>query len=402
MKVLIVNDYANIEGGASNIAVNSAILLSNEYDVTFFAPIGPVDKKLTNSNVKTICLNKKSLLNGNYLRGMFDGLWNFDNMYQLEKCINNLNDKNITIFVHSWTKCLSPSIFRVLLKSNKKIFLVNHDYFSVCPNGGFYFFNKQSKCNLKPLSFSCIKSDCDSRNYLIKIWRVLRQFIFNYYFNKLLILNLKMIYVSKFSEEIISKHIYDKHNRILINNPIFNIKKVTKINVIKNKKIGFIGRLSSEKGALYVAKNLSYIADRIIFIGDGPLRSKIKKINKNFEITGWQNQTELYNQIKKLRAIIFPSLLYETDGLSVKEAGSFGIPAILFDDIAAAKNLKKNHNALIIRKNEINDLNQALIKIYDDKELKFISDNCYDYFNSKDFNKNTFYTKLTECILSPL
>ena len=42
--------------------------------------------------------------------------------------------------------------FYSLNRENVKVFLYNHDYFSTCPNGGLFFFNTKTKCNLKPLS----------------------------------------------------------------------------------------------------------------------------------------------------------------------------------------------------------------------------------------------------------
>ena len=119
---------------------------------------------------------------------------------------------------------------------------------------------------------------------------------------------MNMIYVSDFSKNLIKRDINIKHKFHIIENPTFNNRNSKKINPEKNKKIGFLGRLSEEKGALFVAKNLSYIADQIIFIGDGKLKNEILKINKNFVVTGWLTHEEVKKELKKLRAIIF--LLY--------------------------------------------------------------------------------------------
>lgn len=399
MKILILNDYANVEGGASNIAIKSAILLSEKYEVLFFAPVGPIDPRLKKSNISVICLNEKDLLKKNLLKSFIYGLWNFDSKNKLEECINSYNSQELYVFIHSWTKNLSPSIFKILYKKNIKTFLVNHDYFSICPNGGFYFFKQKKICKLKPLSTQCISANCDSRSYKVKLWRVLRQVIFNFYFTKMLNNKLKMIYVSDFSKDIFSNFIGKNHKNIIIDNPIIIDTLPKKLEIIKNKKIAFLGRLSEEKGALFIAKRLSHIAEKVIFIGDGILKNEIKKINKDFEITGWLDEKNVNKKLSNIRAIIFPSLLYETDGLAVKEAGVMGIPSIIFNDIAAANNLQNNHNALLINRNNTQELYNAIDKIYDDEILYNLSKNCFSYFNSIKFKEETFYSKLVSCLI---
>ncbi len=398
MKILILNDYANVEGGASNIAIKSALLLSEKHEVIFFAPVGPVDPRLKRSNVSVICLNEKDLLRKKLFKSLIHGLWNFNSKKKLEECINSLNSNELHIFIHSWTKNLSPSIFKTLLKKNSKTFLVNHDYFSICPNGGFYFFKEKKICKLKPLSKQCVLSNCDSRSYNVKLWRVLRQKIFNFYFIKMLNNKLKMIYVSDFSKDIFFNHIGSNHKNMVIENPIIPSTLPKKIKIVKNKKIAFFGRLSEEKGALFIAKSLSHIAENVIFIGDGILKNEIKKINKNFEITGWLDENKVNEKLSNLRAIIFPSFLHETDGLAVKEAGIVGIPSIIFNDVAAANNLENNHNALLINRNNTQELYNAIDKIYDDEILDKLSTNCFSYFNGIKFKKETFYKKLTSCL----
>ena len=110
MKVIIINDFANIEGGASNIAVNSALILARYHDVTFFAPVGPIDNRLIKSNVNLICWNDIDIANQKISKSIFTGLWNIKSFYKINKYIKSLGNEQIYIFIHSWTKNLSPSI----------------------------------------------------------------------------------------------------------------------------------------------------------------------------------------------------------------------------------------------------------------------------------------------------
>ena len=79
------------------------------------------------------------------------------------------------LHVHAWTKVLTSAIFKAAADCGVRIILSVHDYFLSCPNGGCYNFVQGKICTLQPMSFGCVACNCDSRNYVYKIWRCLRQ-----------------------------------------------------------------------------------------------------------------------------------------------------------------------------------------------------------------------------------
>ena len=56
--IVIVNDWASIEGGAANVAINSAIGLAKHYCVYLFSAVQPIDSRLKKAGVNVI-LEKK-------------------------------------------------------------------------------------------------------------------------------------------------------------------------------------------------------------------------------------------------------------------------------------------------------------------------------------------------------
>ena len=83
--VVIINDFDYIQGGASKVAIDTANLLSNEYNIYFFSG----DSKQTSTlkeNVKRICTNQgEALKDRNRLRGMINGIYNFRAKRKLKK-----------------------------------------------------------------------------------------------------------------------------------------------------------------------------------------------------------------------------------------------------------------------------------------------------------------------------
>src|SRR2546421_11339415 len=76
MNVVVVNDYAYVNGGASRVALLSALSLAQRgVGVTFFAGVGPASDDLKQSAINVRVLDRASYSD----RGaIFAGLWGRD------------------------------------------------------------------------------------------------------------------------------------------------------------------------------------------------------------------------------------------------------------------------------------------------------------------------------------
>ena len=60
--LIIICDYAYIDGGASGVAIQTAIAMADKIEnVYFFAAVGPVCNELKSSRVKVVCLNQNDI-----------------------------------------------------------------------------------------------------------------------------------------------------------------------------------------------------------------------------------------------------------------------------------------------------------------------------------------------------
>ena len=277
--IVIVNDFDYIQGGASKVAIQTANLLanSNEKLKVFFFSAAHNSKSQIDKKVISICTNQGEVLKDkNIIRGSINGIYNFKAKKEFKSLLKTLNKEETIIHVHGWTKALSSSIFDISFKMRFRVILTMHDYFIACPNGGYFNYPKSEVCTLTPLSLKCIKCNCDSRNYIFKMYRIIRQYVQNRIV-KLSDRIKEVISISAFSEEILRKTL-NKHTKIYrIYNPIDIKTKIMKINYKKNKYFLYVGRISKEKGVEIFCQVITEIGANGIVVGDGEEKTRLEK-----------------------------------------------------------------------------------------------------------------------------
>lgn len=394
--IVIIDDYASITGGASSVAINSAIYLANntDYDVYYFAAVGPVSIDLTNANfAKVICLNQSDILNNSSrIKAIYKGLYNRNSAKKLEETLTILDKNRTIVHVHTWTKSLSSSIFKTLGRLESKVVITLHDYFISCPNGGLFNYKKNTVCELNPLSLKCIISNCDSRSYGIKLWRVIRQFIQNHNLKK--ISNIHFINVSTFSKIQLIKHNLSLKNDILIDNPV-SFDKCEKVDANKNEYFLFLGRLSEEKGVRMFCDIVTRNKMKGLVIGDGPLKEELEaKYKQSILFKGWLSKENIREYFKKTRVLVFPSLWYETLGLTVLEAMSQGIPSIVPDNCAASDLVQDGISGLIFKSGCEDSLSDKIQEVQDNNLVEYLSKNAYNTFDANKYSTKTHCSSL--------
>lgn len=394
-KILVINDYGYNAGGASIVALQSAIGLKKQgYDVTFFCGSEPIDKTLVNSSIQIVCLKQANLRDSkNKFLALFQGLWNI----KAAKVLNSLIDdsQNIVALVHSYSKTLSPSVFSVLQKRKVKTILILHDYFAACPNGGFQNYHKKINCNLKPLSCKCILCNCDSENYIIKLYRCLRQVVLKHIFLRP---NYFYAYaVSEYSQQLMRPYVekYFKELGVLMNPVQFDGEE--NVDVSKNQKYIYIGRLSEEKGIADFCKVISDLNLEGIVLGDGGLMEKLKHQYPEIDFKGWVQGKDKLQFVKQAKCLILPSRVRETFGLVVPEMLGMGIPCIVPSQCGATYLIKDGYNGYVFEMDNYESLKNCVLKIENSKNSKFSQ-----YINQSDirsmFSFDRYIANLTSII----
>ena len=134
--VVVINDFAYINGGAGKVAIMSALALADQgINVFFFCGTGPVCEELKNSKVKIVSTNQGDITKGSKIKGLLQGINNKFAEEKLYQLLQQLDKKETIVHCHAWSKILSSSIFKATKKANIPVVITGHDYGTVCPNG---------------------------------------------------------------------------------------------------------------------------------------------------------------------------------------------------------------------------------------------------------------------------
>jgi len=315
----------------------------------------------------------------NLICALIRGLWNFRASKVFIKTLEDTSKEVDTIIhLYGWTKALSSSIVRTAVRSNIPVVCSLFDYLIACPNGAFYNFKKKSNCTLKPLSFACAIQNCDSRSYAHKLWRLLRHFI-QKYVGKIPGGVDQYIGCSNLSVSILKPFLPEKSTITFIRNPI-SIPRSSPVDVDKNDVFIFVGRLSAEKGPLLFAEAAKILGIKAIFIGDGDLRKTLETSYPDFILTGWISHEKISNYMKSARALVFPSVWTEVQGLVVLEAASMGVPAIVPNLAATREMVTPELTGLWFESGDLRDLVKQISKLQNGEFSSLLGINAYNKF----------------------
>ncbi|MCK5126019.1 MAG: glycosyltransferase family 4 protein [candidate division Zixibacteria bacterium] len=380
LSIIIVNDFAHINGGAALVALESAKALAQlGHDVTLFAAVEPIDEELEKSGVQVICTVQYEILTDpDRMRAVRQGLWNNYSKSKFEKLLQQKDRSSTIVHLHGWTKSLSSSVIRAAIDNSFPIVCTLHDYFTACPNGGFFDYQKNEICTRQALSLDCLLTNCDKQGYAQKLYRTLRQ---RKQKNKGKTPGgiRHFINISEFSLNILKPYLPSNASVHFVPNPIF-IDKTEPAQPDKNDRFICVGRLSPEKGLHHLAQAVLSANAKLTVVGDGELRNELEQKHPEIEFTGWLDREQVIKQIQASRALILPSLWYETQGLVVAEAAALGVPSIVPDSCAARDMVTDRNTGLWFKGGDIDDLAGKVVSLGDNSKAQSMGRAAYDKF----------------------
>lgn len=394
--VIVYNDFAHPFGGAGVVALGSAVALAKRgYNVTFFSGTGPESPLLAKNNVKSICLNQPDILSeSNKIKAAYRGIWNQKAYNRTLELLRDCDDNDTVILVHGFAKTLSSSIFAAFKRTNFKVMVFLHDYFTACPNGGFFNYQSHCNCNLKPISIECLLSNCDVRSYSQKLYRYVRQFMIRHNI-KGNNMHLYAYNVSDLSGKLLEPYVKEYFSTYkTFFNPV-GVHTGDYVDISKNTYYIYIGRLSEEKGIREFCHALTELKLNGIVLGDGYLMNEMKNSYPNIKFAGWVNGEEKVELILKSKCLVFPSKVHETFGLAVTEMLSYGIPCIVPDGCGCTPFVENGKNGFVYSMGDYEKLKECIAK-FEALNINDIMEVTRSSFNREYFSQENYVVRLEE------
>lgn len=324
--VVIINDDCVASGGAAGIALMSArVLQARGVRISYLAGAqgGGTVTQLDN----VLSLSGRHIMDGARGAAALRGLYDHNTRRSLEQWIK-ANDSPHTVYhLHNWHKILSPSAFAALKTVRDRLFISTHDYFLVCPNGGQFNYPRRRVCELRPMSSSCVLTQCDRRSYIHKLWRVTRTAVRDMLFD-LAEMEATVLAVHDGMVPYLVGGGIPRHRIRVLRNPVVPWCR-ERVAAERNKEVLFVGRLERDKGIDLLAEAARRIEATLIVVGDGPLRGELSVQYPEVNFLGYRNPQEIATIARNARIVVSASRWRETFGLTTLEALTSGIPVVV-------------------------------------------------------------------------
>lgn len=395
MNIVIVNDFAYVNGGAAQVAFDTAgLLASHGHKVYFFAAVGSVAQELQHAEgITPICLGQMDILRDeSRLRAMRQGIYNGKAAREMGVLLARLSPQDTVIHIHALQKAISASILPVAKKLGFPVVYHLHDYGAACPNLGFYDYPRKAICKRRALSPACLLHDCDSRSPLHKGWRVVRQWAQH-------LLGLPkhvdtFVAISDFSLAVLRPYLAGRRIRKLPNR--IDARRAPRVEAERNASFLFVGRLAPEKGAALFAEAASRLGAKAVFVGAGECEAEVRHLCPDAGMRGWRSHAELEPIWREARALVFPSLWYEGQPLAVLEALAHGVPAIVPTPCAAQDSVAHGRTGLVFASGSLASLTEAMQHLADDGLVRKMSEEAYASYWEAGWTQEAYYASLMQ------
>jgi glycosyltransferase involved in cell wall biosynthesis len=383
LTVAIVLDHASVTGGQAMVAFDSARgLKAAGHRPIVFAAAGPVDPSLEAAGVEVVCLGQYDILADPWrARAATQGLWNREAARALAGLLAGLPPERALVHVHGWAKALSPSIAGPIARSGLPAVYTLHEYFLFCPNGGFFDYPANRPCAREPMSLACVTRNCDSRSYPQKLWRCARHVAMRQIAD-LPAVFADYILISKFQRDIVAGRLPPAARLHEVSNPVDLADPGPKPEPAAGDFV-FVGRIAREKGPLLFAEGARRAGVAPVFVGDGPIAGELAAAYPEARILGWKPKAEVLALMRAARALVFPSLWYEGQPLTIMEAKAMGTPVAVSEGCAGREEIENGVAGLWFKNGDADALASALTRLRDDPLATRLSQGAYQSFWSK-------------------
>ena len=363
-RVVILNNVSAARGGATALALLLARKLrERSVPVTFVCNDRGSNPDLAAQGVEAVAVGTHDD-RPEQAGGLVTGLHNAAASRAL-KAWMAANDTPRTIYhLHGWAHGLSPSVFAPLRAAKGRVVLHAHDYFLACPNGAYFDYRREEACTRRPLSISCLGTNCDKRKFIHKAWRVARHAARQAAFN---VNDARIFLIHEGMAPHMARAGIAPRAMTTVRNPIAALLP-TRVEAERNRTAIYIGRLEPEKGVEDALAAARAAGQRLVVVGDGPMRATLEAAHPEAVFLGWLKAGEIAAQLATARVALMPSRYPEPFGMVCLEAIGAGVPVILPPSALLSRDVAEHGLGHVCDTRDIAAFAATLTRVFDDDE----------------------------------
>lgn len=379
MNILIIHNYYSVKGGEEYIVeLQKKLFEQNNHNVFIYSrDYKELDKWFLGR-----------------IWGTFTSIYNPRSIKELKRILSE-NKIEIAI-LHNLLPIISPCIIPLLKRNGVEIIQTVHNYRLLCPTG--IFFNKGricEKCTTGIREWNCFTNNCNKNLFSSLSFSIRSYFIrkMNYY-HKID----RFLTISDFQKNKLINNGFPEDKINTLPNTI-EIKNYD-IDVESKNYIGFVGRLSYEKG-IFDFIEIANQMPKYNFKVAGEMTKDLNNITipNNLEFLGFLNPKELDEFYLSCKVILVLSKWYEPFGLVNLESMLRGTPIIAYDIGAIPEIIENAKEGFVIKQGEIKDVISHIEYMYKNKDkYEIMVANSIDKINR--FSTQIYYTSLIQSIKS--
>lgn len=328
------------------------------------------------------------------LGGLFTSIYNPRSIGDLKKIIKDFKPQ--IAILHNLLPIISPAIINLLKSKGVQTYQIVHNYRLMCPIG--IFFSKGhicEKCTKGFREWNCLINNC-TENYFASFSFSLRSFLvrkIQYYDNVDLFFT--MSYFQK--QKLIDNGFLESKIRYLPNS-FFNYElENLKLEITDKKYIGFVGRLTKEKGFydfINLAKKMPEFEFRVA--GEKTLDIDTINIPQNVIFEGFLNKDDLMLFYQKCRVILFLSRWYEGFPLVLLESMFNYTPIIVNNLSVMPEVVEDGKEGFVVEVGDLDLVEQRIGELFINEEK--YSQICYNCRKKVDdnYSSDLYYVRFMQ------
>ena len=349
--ILMVHNFYQIGGGEHTVFENEKRLLRTHGH--FVAEYQRSNEELLHSGLKKLLLP-------------FTAVFSLRTYREVKTCIRR--DKIDLVHCQNTFPLISPAVYYAAWSCHVPVVQTIHNYRFLCPNGLLFRKGKICEdCVCRGLG-QALKQGCYRGSRLetgvvvlmLKIHRLLGTYG-----------RLNYIFLTDFMRKKFRPLLGDKQSGIFLK-PNFTEPVTAEPGERDWNRFLFASRLEESKGILFLLQVWKQVKDRdLVIYGTGPLEETVQKAaaeNPRIHWKGFCPRQEIFQDLERSAALIFPSLWYEGFPMVITEAMALGRPVLCSDLGNGADLIKQNRAGLCYRPDEAADFLEKLELLTDPEQ----------------------------------